>query len=92
MCSDQEESLYFGNSFPQPGTQVVSDSSQQDTKQWDSNKRVENAEQLPSLCLRGGVSKTWTWDGSERRELVSHTGEKSETPGRDGHSDQTIRG
>lgn len=61
MCvwSNQEESLYFGNSFPQPGSQVVSNSSQQDTKQWDSNQCVENTEQLPAFCLRGGVPETW---------------------------------
>lgn len=58
--SDQEESLYFGNQLPQPGTQVVSYSSQQDPEQGDPHQRVEDAEQLPSFCLRGGVSKTWT--------------------------------
>lgn len=60
VSSYQEESLYFGNSFSQPSTQVVSDPSQQDTKQWDTNQRVENTEQLPAFCLRGGVSETWT--------------------------------
>lgn len=58
VSSYQEESLYFGNCFPQPGSQVVSNPSQQDTKQWDTNQRIENTEQLSTFCLRGGVSET----------------------------------
>ena len=65
--SDQEEHLYFGYSFPQSSTQVVSDSSEQDTKQRDSHQRVENAEQLPSFCFGGDVSKTWMMRGQRRR-------------------------
>lgn len=62
LCSgsDQEESLYFGYSFPQSSTQVVSDSGEQDTKQRDSHQSVENAEQLPAFCFGGDVSETWT--------------------------------
>lgn len=63
ILSYQEESLYFGNSFPQPSSQVVSDSSQQDPKEWDANQSIENTEQLPAFGLRRGVSETWTWDG-----------------------------
>lgn len=54
----QEENFYFGNSFPQPSTQMVSNASEEDTKQWDSHEGVENAEQLSSVCLGGDVSKT----------------------------------
>lgn len=61
--SDQEESLYFGDSFPQSSTQMISKSSEQDTKHRDSHQRIENAEQLPSFCLGGGVSKTWAMRG-----------------------------
>lgn len=67
--SDQEESLYFGDSFPQPSTQMVSNSSKQDTKHWDSHQCVENAEQLPSFCLRGGVSKTCGVRGERAGDL-----------------------
>lgn len=55
---DPEESLYFRNSFPQPSTQMVSDSSEQDAKHRDSHQGVENAEQHPSFGLGGDVSKT----------------------------------
>lgn len=67
---DQEESFYFGNQPPQPGTQVVSDSSQQDAKQRDSHQRVEDAEQLPPFRLRGGVSKTWRQTTSKESFLI----------------------
>lgn len=46
---------------------MVSDSSEQDTKQRDSHQRVENAEQLPAFCFGGDVSKTCTMRGQRRR-------------------------
>lgn len=58
--SNQEESLYFGHSFPQPSSQMISNSSEQDTEHWNSHQSIENTEQLPSFSLWGGVSKTWT--------------------------------
>lgn len=68
--SDQEESFYFGNQFPQHGAQVVPDSSQQDAEQGDPHQRVEDAEQLPPLCLRGGAPKTWTQPTRGAQESV----------------------
>lgn len=63
---DQKESLYFGDGLPQSSTQVVSDSRQQDTKQWDSHQSIENAEELSSFRLGRDVTKTWHLGGGGR--------------------------
>lgn len=68
--SDQEELLYLGDSFPQPSTQMVSHSSEQDTKHWDSHQGIEDAEQLPSFCFGRNVSKTCTCGIRGRRAVV----------------------
>lgn len=56
--TDQKESLNFEYSFSQSSTQVVTNSSQQDTKQGDSHQSIENTEQLASIRFRRNVSKT----------------------------------
>lgn len=67
---DQKESLYFGDGLPQSSTQVVSDSRQQDTKQWDSYQSIENAEELSSFRLGRDVTKTWHLGGREGQRFT----------------------
>lgn len=50
--------LYFGDSFPKNRPQLVSDASQQESKQWDPQQSVDYAEYPSSLCVRRYVPKS----------------------------------
>lgn len=54
----QKQHFYLSYSFPQPGTQMVSDSRQQKAKHRDSHQSVTDTEQFTPIRLWCDVSVT----------------------------------
>lgn len=50
--------LYFGNAFPKDGSQLISDTGQEESKQGNSQQGVYDTEDPASFGVRRNVSKS----------------------------------
>lgn len=56
--------LHLGNAFDKYSSQLVTNSCQQKSKEWNAKNWIEDAENLPSFCAGSNVSIAWS---KERR-------------------------